>query len=121
MLIKDDWLDPQLWHDNELRAYLDSISEGATGEGLLIGTLLEDLYMPGHSVASELGKFRGRCTVVTSTQDLWCPVSKTAESAALYGVDHEVLASAPDHFMNGAWPDIWEIFERVTSHVNKGH
>ena len=104
------WMDRAYWEKNKLRQYMDEKS----GK-ILIGTFLENLFIPGHNAYSFLKEKAAVTDVILAAEDHWYPLEETRRLAREYGFTLTEISQARDHFFTRAWTHVWAfILEKIS-------
>ena len=101
ILSDDSWLDAGTWNAKGLRQFLDGKAGGSQ-----VGTLLENLFIPGVDAKPQLLKQADRAELFFPCKDTWYPHAET--EVLLDGRGKTTLMEgAEDHYFGGAWPEFW--------------
>jgi len=103
-VLKDEkWLDPDYWKTEKLGRRLDD----ASGK-FLVGTFMENLFLPTHNAYDELARHGKITTVILSTDDNWYPRKRIDMLCEANGIRRHLIPAAKDHFFTNAWKDVWD-------------
>lgn len=102
VLANDEWLVVEEWKAKGFRQLLDAVPSRVN-----IGQFLEKLFIPGHNVFSELGRFSDRTRILMAMQDTWYPAETVKKLARKHGIPIETMPEAKHHFFQGAWERVW--------------
>ncbi len=98
------WMDKDYWHSENLKRRLNDISGR-----FLIGSFLEELFIPTHNAFGELAACRNKSTILLATDDHWYPRRRINELSDKHGISSRIIPEAGDHFFTGAWKTVWQI------------
>ncbi|HNX25516.1 MAG TPA: alpha/beta hydrolase [Spirochaetota bacterium] len=102
-LLKDSrWMNREVWEKNLYREKIDAIS----GE-VLIGTLMEKLFIEGYNAFHDLKVHSADTSILFPLSDNWFPKTLTLNLAAQYGIKTETINESRDHYFTGAWKFVW--------------
>jgi len=98
------WMDRAYWDEMGLRRYMD-----AKSGPLMVGTFLENLFLPGHNAYGYLREKARVTDVIVAAEDHWYPLEETKRLAADYGFSLTEIKQARDHFFTRAWKHVWAL------------
>ncbi len=103
LLENNEWMKHEVWEKKFCRIKINAISGN-----LLIGSLMEKLFIEGYNAFQDLKLHREKTTILLPVSDNWYPMTVTSELAAQNGINLETIIEAKDHYFTGAWKYVWQ-------------
>lgn len=103
VLSDDRWLSADRWNHKLYKELFDRVPAR-----ILIGTFLENLFIPGHNAFQELAAAGNRCSILLAPNDTWYPIETTKRLCVTNNIDAHTVVEAANHFFTGGWDRVWD-------------
>ncbi|HPS59340.1 MAG TPA: alpha/beta fold hydrolase [Spirochaetota bacterium] len=104
ILENDEWMKPEVWHQQEYREKFDRISVK-----IPVGTLMQKLFIEGYNTFRDLELLAEKTSIMLPLEDRWYPMDLTNSLAEKSGIRVETISEAKDHYFTGAWKHVWRM------------
>lgn len=106
ILFKDDWLDKNIWENENLKVKLNGWASESGEMYTELGTFLENVFIPSRRFHSHMEKFSEKTVLFLPRKDIWYPMEDSISAAEQSGIRRRSIQSAENHFFRNGWKDV---------------